>query len=884
MSTEDVTLHDLKCCVLCGTQLSGNGSTSRCENKSCAFQVTARGCESQMSAYAQSGSMKYCYACGKELESDDNILACPFCSDSVTFDVTPSEDEIIEASEVKNCPFCGSPMETKPSGKMYCSKSRCKFRIMDIESQQVTKALQGYSDKGKVKFCYACGSSTSDDGEYTSCTNEDCSSLRLPARSREEKAVMSNRRTATAPEDKLLPSTTPGAFPEKNNVKPNATTSGSSNDKCLPQMNKTQVSTSLREPGNTVKNDQRNTKKNKKAKKARKSKVQPIIKNETESSEPPLLKPPEVENVACANENGDKSEEDTSVIGYFKKSWKSLIETVKNTLTAKKARPVFQMVLIGETGSGKTSLFNLLCNFDLVCQLGLENSLEILRNFHDLDLENAQQRAMESKTSDAKYYKVKFGELEVGIIDTPGFGDSRGIDEDRKNVKKIIDTIERAEYVNCICLVINGRQARATFQLKYVLTEISATLPKSAFNNLIIIMTNSQDVTCATFDVSELSSFFGSEVIIKPEHVFYIDNPYSKLEKCRKEKKAATLQQLVSALQISFQTAGLTLMQMLDTIKDFNDVHTNCFVQLYNIKQEVEKNTLHLLVADQNRKMLEKEIARQKELLDAAMSTKTLNKEFTSTFKVKKVVVVATKEHNTICGAPNCNSNCHVPCHLSKTLDKENLKGCGCIDRSTGNFTCKICGHSYRDHFHSESVFEIQEEENVFTDEERRKKFEDARSQEELCVRLNAEYDAELKRSLIEMEDRQKFLIATLETFQSLGSSPSYEKVLECQIYVLEQRIKAQEAGDDMHTLCSTKEDLEHKLSIVKEVQRDMDSKNRVEKIKWARSILQVGSSATKEEIEKAYKTLAKTMHPDKTSGSDAKFQSLQKAYEILTI
>ena len=273
-------------------------------------------------------------------------------------------------------------------------------------------------------------------------------------------------------------------------------------------------------------------------------------------------------------------------------------------------------------------------------------SFEALHNFNDLKIENDQKRAMKSKTSDAKYYKAMFGDLEVGIIDTPGFGDSRGIEEDKKNVKRIIDTIEGVEYVNCICLVINGHQARATSQLQYVLTEKSATLPKTAFKNLIIVMTNCQNVICANFDLNELSTFFGSEVVIKPEHVFYIENPYSTLEKCQSEKKLASHQQLVHVLKTSFQTTGETLVNMLITIKDFKEVHTNCFVELYKVKEDVETKMIHLNVAQQNREELQKKILKAKEELDAAVSTKTLN-------ALKKVVVVKTDRHNTICSAPN---------------------------------------------------------------------------------------------------------------------------------------------------------------------------------------------------------------------------------------
>ncbi len=37
---------------------------------------------------------------------------------------------------------------------------------------------------------------------------------------------------------------------------------------------------------------------------------------------------------------------------------------------------------------------------------------------------------MASKTSDAKRYAIKIGHVNLTVIDTPGFGDSRGTDVD----------------------------------------------------------------------------------------------------------------------------------------------------------------------------------------------------------------------------------------------------------------------------------------------------------------------------------------------------------------------------------------------------------------------------------------------------------------------
>ena len=63
--------------------------------------------------------------------------------------------------------------------------------------------------------------------------------------------------------------------------------------------------------------------------------------------------------------------------------------------------------------------------------------------------------------------------LNVGVIDTPGFGDSRGLKE---NAGEIVRALSSEDYVNCICLTINGRESRMSATLKYVLSEVTSIL------------------------------------------------------------------------------------------------------------------------------------------------------------------------------------------------------------------------------------------------------------------------------------------------------------------------------------------------------------------------------------------------------------------------
>jgi len=60
---------------------------------------------------------------------------------------------------------------------------------------------------------------------------------------------------------------------------------------------------------------------------------------------------------------------------------------------------------------------------------------------------------MSSKTSDARTYTIRIGYVNLTIIDTPGFGDSRGVQADDDNFKRIKEVVLEEGGINCICVV-----------------------------------------------------------------------------------------------------------------------------------------------------------------------------------------------------------------------------------------------------------------------------------------------------------------------------------------------------------------------------------------------------------------------------------------------
>ena len=108
-----------------------------------------------------------------------------------------------------------------------------------------------------------------------------------------------------------------------------------------------------------------------------------------------------------------------------------------------------KVVLIGSTGSGKSSLANTLC--------GLKNEFIVGGN-------------IESVTSETlcKLISWKNTESQAYIIDTPGLADSLG--RDSIHIAEMVLKLREIKEVNAFLIVLNGNQARFDIHLQAMLS------------------------------------------------------------------------------------------------------------------------------------------------------------------------------------------------------------------------------------------------------------------------------------------------------------------------------------------------------------------------------------------------------------------------------
>ncbi|PAA60539.1 hypothetical protein BOX15_Mlig029040g1 [Macrostomum lignano] len=370
------------------------------------------------------------------------------------------------------------------------------------------------------------------------------------------------------------------------------------------------------------------------------------------------------------------------------------------------------IMIVGETGSGKTTLINSMVNYILGVNFEDKFRFRIITDPKEKSLQKSQSKSQTQWVTSYTFHHREGCQqpFTLTLVDTPGFGDTGGIVNDKKIVDRIREFFSSPagiDHLDAVGFVAQSGVARLTPTQRYVFDSILSLFGKDIGDNIFVMITFADaNVPPVLESLKEAGIVYKSHTKFNNSAVFAksheMDSMSQMFNKMFWDLGMHSFKEFFSQLNKT-ETKSLTLTK--DVLTERQRLQTH----LIAIKDEI-----NLGISALNR--LESEISviknHQKDL--------DRNKDFTYTVVEEIAVREAIPAGQYITNCLSCNRTCHYPCFIPDDNDKADCAAMtnGKCDECPGRCVWSVHKNmQYRFIFVQQTVTKTSEElKNRYTD------------------------------------------------------------------------------------------------------------------------------------------------------------------------
>ncbi|XP_059197149.1 uncharacterized protein LOC131977740 [Centropristis striata] len=324
------------------------------------------------------------------------------------------------------------------------------------------------------------------------------------------------------------------------------------------------------------------------------------------------------------------------------------------------------ILLVGETGTGKSKLINALVNY----AMGVEWEDNV---WFQIVEEEKKKSQTASQTPDVMVYEI-FGfedktlSYSLTIIDTPGYGDTSGTEHDAEISQRLLDLFrsdEGVHQIDAVGLVLKANENRLSDRLRYIFDSVVSLFGKDMEKKIVALITHSNgrkptnvlealetaNIKCARND--------------KNQPVYFL------FDNCQEEDRSEDPECLQRVDKISMKS----MRQFTDFLEKSAPQRLETTVGVLNERIRLAACIDNLQERIEFIELKQEAVKKNQERLKRYQQEMESNKEFTveveEVYKVKKevsrewrVLALGLNYGAAVC-CTVCEENCHYPCTLT---------------------------------------------------------------------------------------------------------------------------------------------------------------------------------------------------------------------------
>ncbi|XP_048376331.2 uncharacterized protein LOC125446648 [Stegostoma tigrinum] len=410
------------------------------------------------------------------------------------------------------------------------------------------------------------------------------------------------------------------------------------------------------------------------------------------------------------------------------------------------------IMVLGATGAGKTTLINGMINYILGVKWEDKFRYKLIN-------EGTGRSQAESQTSSITAYQLHHREgfqidYSLTIIDTPGFGDTRGISRDKlltEQIQEFFTSPDGVDQIDAVCFVAQGSMARLTHTQKYVFDSILSIFGKDIAENIRILVTFADGQIPPVLEAINVAEVpcpkdkKGFPVHFKFNNsAIFAQRPISgdSVNKRDPDGSSEEEEESNSFDAMFWKMGSISMRKFFSALSKMETKSLRLTKEVLRERQQLEAAIEGLQPQIKMGLTKVEELRKTQQALNQHQVDLDANKDFE--YEVEVTVPVQTDISGSghfITNCQKCHFTCHYPCAIPNDSDK---RGCAAMGH---NGYCRVCPSKcvWSIHFNQKYKFDYETRKEKKTYKELKEKYEKASgekmTQEKVMKKLQQELD-----------------------------------------------------------------------------------------------------------------------------------------------